>query len=270
MNPVDAGGRPGETGAGVAERGADISPEAMELIGLADVCELTARLFSFPDAALARALADGDLASDALGCLVDARVSPEQAELACSGLAGLEAVEEDADGEEALLDRLHKGYSVLFLAPGGSTPVWPYESAFLHAESGKGGIPGLFRTPVAMDVESMMCQAGVQLRDSRTTPPDSIWGELMYLSYLFGKAAQEASRGEVPSLWTRRAAAFITRHLGAWGGRFMEKVEAESVRATYGAEYRAFAQVGAAAVDRVRAWCRDLPKTAPDRPWGRR
>ena len=52
-------------------------------------------------------------------------------------------------------------YSRLYLAPGGHTPIFPYESAFLHVERGMKGVPALFRTSVTLDVERLMREAGV-------------------------------------------------------------------------------------------------------------
>ena len=147
------------------------------LIGRADSFELLLRAFSFPDEALAQALVDGSLATDVRACLLDAGAETCRANHAADSLRRWEAM-----NPVDLLTVMRRVYSQLYLAPGGSTPVFPYESAFLHVERGLDGAPVLFRSPVTLDVERQMHEAGVAAKNERKEPCDSIFEECGFLS----------------------------------------------------------------------------------------
>ena len=220
---------------------------ARRLAGLADTCELMAATFAYPaDGRLAAALADGSYMQDARGCLADAGLCGEGVERGLACVAGF--VGQDA---EALADRLRKGHSLLFLAPGAEVPVWPHEAAFRFVAQGRPGAPSLFRSPVELDVERHMRQAGVMPEHGRTEPPDSVWNELSFMAYLLAQAALRApgERGSgdyEAQVWLDRARAMTCEHLVVWLPAFMEKTaeEASSGRHAFGAEYAALAQLG--------------------------
>lgn len=226
---------------------------ARTLTGLADICELVAASFAYPaDGRLAAALADGSYALDARGCLADAGLGAEAIErgLAEIGkLTGRNAAE--------LADALKKGHSLLFLAPGSQVPVWPYEAAFRFVASGRSGAPSLFRSPIELDVECHMREAGVMPQNSRTEPPDSIWNEFSFMAYLFAQALSTLQAGDMAAgdAWVVRAQDFEREHLAAWVPAFMEKAtqEAASGHHPFGAEYAALAQVGALAWEALGA-----------------
>lgn len=62
-----------------------------------------------------------------------------------------------------------------------------------HAASGHKKAPSLFRSPVTLDVEKLMAASGVQIKDARKEPADSIRDELSYLSFAYGSAARAST-----------------------------------------------------------------------------
>lgn len=213
-------------------------------VGRADVCELLASAFSFPDERLAAGLCDGALAADAEACLRDAGADEAVAQEVADGLrawAGGDAAE--------LCARMRKTYSRLYLAPGGRTPVFPYESAFLHVERELPGIPTLFRSPVTLDVERQMRGAGVVAKNGRKEPCDSVFEEFEFLSYLFAKQADALSRmaDDEAVAWGERARTFARDHVLAWLPQFMRRTQ----ELADGEPYAALAVLGAAALEAI-------------------
>lgn len=189
-------------------------------VGRADACELLSRAFSYPDDVFATALVEGALADDARSCLLDMGMS---ASVADDLATGLRAWAESSVAD--VLSEMRKTYSRLYLAPGGRTPIFPYESAFLHVSMGAPGAPSLFRTPVTLDVEQCMREAGVVAKNGRKEPCDSVQEEFEFLSYLFAQQA-EAIRTENEEALTSRneqAQSFLRSHALAWLPRFMEQ-----------------------------------------------
>lgn len=245
-------------------------PELRRVVGLADLCELLAATFAFPASKeLAGALADGAYLSDAAGCLTDAGLPSGQVQDACRSL-------ETFVGRNVctLAQSLRRGHSLLFLSPGSHGPIWPCEGAFRFAATGTDQAPSLFRSPMTLQVEKAMNEAGLLPSTARTEPVDSIWGELGFLSQLYGRQAQAlalalglrdgaaapASNGAVDTLsaasrWSNRAAAFTREHVAAWMPDFMERVcsrvAAEDL--PYGAEYAVLAQFGSQALQVIAA-----------------
>lgn len=229
------------------------------VVGLADLCELMSALWVYPSESLAKGLVDGAVAADALSCLKDAGASKALAEAAAAALEPLGCRE-----WQELLDCLRKGSSILFFTPGDETPVWPYEAAFRFVADGREGMPTLFRAPATVDVEAQMRSAGVLPQDARKEPADSVWNEFEFLSYLFGKQAEALQATEEgaceaedecaandASVWQERAARFWNDHAAKWLPAFMERVSGEALSGahSYGVEYAALAQVGAAACE---------------------
>ncbi len=189
-------------------------------VGKADACELLACAFAFPSERLAEGLASGALADDAEACLHDTGADGDVAREVADNLR----VWRGADASE-LRARMRITYSRLYLAPGGYTPIFPYESAFLHVEKGAPGIPTLFRTPVTLDVERQMHEAGVAAKNERTEPCDSVFEEFEFLSYLFAKQADALNResDEEAADWQDRARRFVDEHAQVWLPAFMER-----------------------------------------------
>ena len=175
-------------GAPISCQDATGTADLRRVVGLADLCELLAITFAFPaDDGLAAALASGTYLSDATGCLADAGYPASQVQDACRKLetfVGRDVTE--------LAQDLRRGHSLLFLSPGSQGPVWPYEGAFRFAATGTAEAPSLFRSPVTLQVEKAMGEAGLLPATARTEPVDSIWGELGFLSQLYGHQAQAA------------------------------------------------------------------------------
>lgn len=189
-------------------------------IGVADACELLNCAFAFPDAALAEGVASGAVASDVRSCLADAGVPEGDAAAAAAALAPWEG----ADGA-GLLAAMRRTYSLLYLAPGGHTPIFPYESAFLHVQRGLSKAPALFRSRVTLDVERQMREAGVRAKDDRVEPCDSVFEEFEFLSYLHAHQAEALRCGDdgEAAVWGERAQRFVQEHAGAWMSAFMER-----------------------------------------------
>ena len=196
--------------------------EVRRAVGRADVCELLSCAFAYPDDRLVGGLVDGALADDARTSLLDAGLGASVAQDATDALR----VWLDADREE-LLHAMRRTYTNLYLAPGGHAPIFPYESAFLHAERGLPGIPALFRTAVTLDVERQMREAGVAARNMRKEPCDSVFEEFEFLSYLCAKEADalHCGNGEGAAAWAKRVRTFTKEHVLAWLPSFMRRTQ---------------------------------------------
>lgn len=217
------------------------------VVGLADSWELLSCALSYPDEHLARGLAEGSVACDIAGCLGDAgagasaTLCAEQLEAAVAFASGPEGSAGD------LLPCLRRGYTALFLAPGMHVPVFPYESAFRHRAVGANGVPALFRSPVTLDVEKQMREAGVTPADARTEPVDSVWNECMFLSYLLGKRAEaiEARDAEAEARWCDAATRFWSDHGAQWLPAFMEQTRREAAGLAEEAQARPYIALAA-------------------------
>lgn len=203
-----------------------------ELVGFADGCELLSTLTRYPDRELAQALVDGSLAADALGCMNDAPTGANRDAILAAGADVDSAAEAFSvfgglDPEKLCAD-LRMGYSLIHHRQFSGVEVFPYESAFLHCREGREGEPALFRSPVTLRVEQHMRQAGVLPRTSRTEPCDSLWDELSFLAYLWGKAASalwEKDSREA-ALWDNRARLFAAEHVLKWMGDYLDRSSA--------------------------------------------
>ena len=181
-------------------------------VGKADAFELLSCAFAYPDERLAQGLVDGSFADDARACLLDAGADPAAA---------------DSTAEELAAWRDTSAADLLYLAPGGHTPIFPYESAFLHVERGMKGVPALFRTPVTLDVERLMREAGVVAKNARKEPCDSVFEEFEFLSYLYAKLADalNCDDAEAVAAWTERIQTFEREHAQAWVPAFMQRTQ---------------------------------------------
>lgn len=225
----------------VDERGGRMGQEEdlKQAVGLADACELLSYAFAYPDERLAQGLVDGALADDARACLSDAGVAANGASAAAERLRAWQGA-----SVEETLSVMRKTYSRLYLAPGGHTPIFPYESAFLHVERGLPGIPALFRTAVTLDVERHMREAGVAAKNGRKEPCDSVFEEFEFLSYLHAKRAEalHCNDGERAAAWAQRIGAFEEEHASMWLPTFMRRTQ----ELAEGTPYAAFAALGLA------------------------
>lgn len=209
-------------------------------VGKADMCELLAKMFSYPDESLASALADGSLTDDCVACLEDAGCASFEVSAVHASLA-------DSEGET--LSEMRKEYTRLYLSPV-NVLVYPYESAFFHVEAGAAGKPILFRTPITLDVAHCMREAGVAPKNAQKEPCDSIFSEFSFLSYLYGNAAAAMQRedGDGEMQWCARTNGFLESHALRWMPSFMTKTTELS-----GGVYRSFAQAALAFLDVLRS-----------------
>lgn len=217
-------------------------------VGIADMCEIASVMLAFPTPELAAALSEGIISEDLMGCFDDADVH--------DGVELLEAVVSEfaPRNPDDLLGSMRRGYSLLYLAPGGDVPVWPYESPFCFVADGREGEPSLFRSPRQIDVERHMREAGVLPRDVRTEPADSAWNELSFMSYLYGQVAKALHEGREDDAveWSGRIVRFWDEHASKWLPAFMVKTVEEVPKHPYGAEYGYLAEIGSLILDVVR------------------
>ncbi len=187
--------------------------ELRRIIGLADACELLCAVTAFPDEALAAALCDGSLVADARACLSDAQVDDVKADAACTSWVALAG-----HSPTTLAASLRRVHSLLHVRQADGVAAFPYESAFRFVAGGHRGEPGLFRSPLTLDVEAQMRKAGVMPADARTEPCDSIWSEAAFLSFLLGSEAAALSEGNLDAAadWRRREQFFLEEHLLKW------------------------------------------------------
>lgn len=193
-----------------------------QAIGKADAYELLSCLFAFPDERVANGLVEGAVVEDARACLLDAGVAEGEAEAVADALRAWHGTVM-AD----LLSSMRIAYSQMYLAPGGHTPVQPYESAFLHVERGLSGVPSLFRTPVTMDVERCMREAGVMAKNARKEPCDSVFEEFEFMSYLYARLAESLNSDDAEgvTMWTECLRAFEDEHALVWLPAFMRRTQ---------------------------------------------
>ena len=220
------------------------------LEALADAFELLRVATSFPQEPLARAVSDGALAADARGCLEDCGVDPDGLSVACASWEALRGSEPGG-----LWASMRRGHSLLHMRQGSGVAVWPYESAFVHARTGKRGEPALFRTHVTLAVETCMREAGVLPADRLTEPCDSVWDECSFVSYLLAGELEALAQGDAAraGLCRTRLQAFVREHVLVWFPGYFDEVRGAVVRlgmeepaASY---YRGLAAFGCQAVE---------------------
>ena len=88
-------------------------------------------------------------------------------------------------------------------------------------------VPALFRTPVTLDVERLMREAGVVAKNARKEPCDSVFEEVEFLSYLYAKLADalNCDDAEAVAAWTERIQTFEREHAQAWLPAFMQRTQ---------------------------------------------
>lgn len=202
----------------------DPNTELRHAIGMADLCELLTSAFNFPTQDLAKALSDGTFASDWNDAIEDAGSGCKNVSVLCAPMKPCIP--------EAELPSMRREYSRMYLSPGTDVLIWPYETAFLHVERNLGGTISLFRTPVTMDVERQMREAGVAAKNSRTEPVDSMFQEFEFLAFLYASLAQslfdgpdcmDRGKDADAEIWRKRIRIFAETHMLVWMPSFMER-----------------------------------------------
>lgn len=229
--------------------------------GLADICELMAAVWQYPDERLAAALVDGSLAADAHGCLADAGADPETLDRVDRAFAGFD----DVDAHE-LWERLRLEHSRLFLIAVGRPNVYIYEGPFKHVRAGREGEPGLFGTITVHAVKDIMRASGVIPADADVEPVDSVWNEFSFLSFLYGSLARDElaqlndaadgdpdADGPAPQEWSARIRGFWDAHPSTWLPSFMDEVVSSVDKLGLGPTYAAFALLGKETIARIAA-----------------
>ncbi len=220
-------------------------------VGLSDMAALLAAGFTFPTVELAEAVADGSFMSDWRASLADALGAVDE-----SGMApALRELHAHCDvalaTEDAAFSALRREYSWLFLSPGAVVPVWPYESCFRHRALGKDGVPSIFNTRTALDVQRRMHESGAATVDEKTETCDSVYHELEFLSYLHACHAEALRVGddERVRVTRQRLTEFAETHVFLWIPAFFERV-VEISRST---AYRSLAKLGEVYMTELRA-----------------
>lgn len=129
---------------------------------------------------------------------------------------------------------MRKEYTRIYLSPV-RVLVYPYESAFLHVESGREGVPVLFRSAVTLDVEAQMREAGVISKNARKEPCDSVFQEFEFMSFMYGSLAAAIQEGDEAAcdLWQGRVERFLNEHALRWMPAFMERTIEHSGEGLY-------------------------------------
>ncbi|WP_139651198.1 TorD/DmsD family molecular chaperone [Raoultibacter phocaeensis] len=201
-----------------------------EAVGRADMCELLARTFAYPDDELAYAVVSGSCVDDLLSCLADA---------GCEDVSDIGSPVSSHSEAQEMLSCLRKEYTKLYLNPAGVL-IYPYESAFIHMKSGHSGKPILFRTPITLDVETQMRDAGIVPKNALKEPCDSVYQEFEFLSFLYGSLALAIQQEDFESskAWSERIERFLSDHVLHWIPQFME----DTIRISSGSVYGSFAR----------------------------
>lgn len=222
--------------------GTKAESELKRAVGAADMLELLARAFSYPDTALARALCDGSFVSDARSCAEDMDIVETTAEaigkLSC--VQGADAVE--------LQETMRRGFSILYLAPGDHVPVYPYEGPFRFVADQRPGSPLLFRNRSAEDIMRLMKEEGLEPDPNRHEPADSIWFELAFFSHLYALLAQALDRDDESAIEERRDALgrYVEEHGRPWMEAFMNQTCEKAPKCSFAGVYGDLASPGAA------------------------
>ena len=186
--------------------------DKQRIIATADMFELLSLAFSFPSSTLAEGIVSGAYWEDFKACL---------SELGRSSTVSVPAFEASPD---SMFDDMRKEYSRLFLSPGKLAVIYPYESAFLFAKTGRRGLPTLFVNPITQDVEKQMREAGALPEDYRKEPVDSVGKELGFLQILYTLAAvaEHEHDAEQTAGLIQRAELFRRDHVDVWMPSFFE------------------------------------------------
>lgn len=190
------------------------------LAGAADLCELLARAFAYPDGSVAKALSEGSFQSDVRSCAADLEIAGMIASFAevLDSFVGRNA--------EELNELMRRGSSRMYFVGGLEVPVFPYEGPFRFRVDDRPGEPSLFSNRSAVDAQKHMHEAGVNIDTNRGEPADAIWFELAFLSHTFAQefvATQEfGAYSNEARLWANRRNMFADVH-GPWMIPFMEQ-----------------------------------------------
>ncbi|MDR1183682.1 MAG: molecular chaperone TorD family protein [Coriobacteriales bacterium] len=207
-------------------------PDALQqAIASADICAILSTAFSYPDDLFAQALLDGSFDEDLQACLgelgfvlpaVDTALNVQMT-LAPSADRGI------------VCNMLRKEYSRLFLMPGRSTLIFPYEAAFCHVAEGREGMPMLFIAPATKDVERRMRAFKVLPKSARREPVDSVSCELDFLRFLYTGFANALNQNDTQDLevWQSEIADFRSNHVDTWIPAFMKRTLKETDCPTY-------------------------------------
>lgn len=229
------------------------------LAGAADICELLARAFTYPDGTVAQALAKGSFQADVRSCASDMGLS----ETIEPYVALLESF--SGSNAEELNERMRQGFSRMYLVAGVDVPIFPYEGPFRFVADKRPGEPSLFSNRSAVDVQKRMQEAGVDIDAHRGEPADAIWFELAFLSHTYAHefvaTQQYGAFSHEARMWADRRYLFIEAH-GSWFIPFMEITCEQADEFDISTVYAPLAQLACAALPSLLAHtapCTDTP-----------
>lgn len=187
-------------------------PELEQATAREDLCRLLAACYYEPDSMLAEERVFESMLAAAAAL--------------SAGLAAGAARLGEAFGAQEVQDLL-VDYTRLFLGP--PTPLaGPYGSLWL-------GEGSRMVDESTLALEELYREAGFEVDQDLSEPPDHIALELEFL-YLLTFKCNEAARGgstEAIAGWTLLRESFLREHLGAWVGRFAQAVKANAASAFY-------------------------------------
>ncbi|MCI1479801.1 MAG: molecular chaperone TorD family protein [Eggerthellaceae bacterium] len=193
----------------VDERTAD------ERVARAELFELLAHSFAYPDEELAQALSDGSYAQAARQVCAETDAAG-----ACAG--DIDRIDQAYRGVDAqhLLHALRAEYTRIYIGTT-SAAVSPYGSWWKAVQAGKE--PVLFLSKETRAVEKAMHDAGVGNRPGNKEPLDHIACELDFARYLsFVLAGAAPARADV-AIDERTLESFLDEHLRPWAPDFARK-----------------------------------------------
>ena len=224
---------------------ANMTPTA--LAGAADMVELLARAFSYPDGTVAAALSDGRFIEDAKDCAAEAGLSAAVAE-------AIDRLDVYRGADAGVLnEKMRKGFSILYLAPGDRVPVFPYEGPFRFVASGRSGEPMLFRNRSAEDVVRQMRAVGSESDPTRHEPADAIWFELAFLARLYGLVLSTVEEGDevARECSVVRWDEFVEGHCRPWMVDFMARTRRKAPDCSFGEVHGDLAALGEAVLSEL-------------------
>lgn len=138
-------------------------------------------------------------------------LAPEAARLAAAS-AG--AAPGEADMAQARIE-----HSRLFVGPF-SLPAPPFGSVYLESE-------GRVMGPSTMDARRMYQEMGMDLAEDFRNPPDHAVAEFEFMAWLVYQELEAEAREDAEAAARAREAraVFAARHVGAWFGEFLTRVE---------------------------------------------
>ena len=203
---------------------------------LADLCSLTAYLFSPPTAEMIDQLQAASMGDDLRAVAFELKIAHEATDALADDLDAWHSELAVTPKEEAL-DNIRREWTRVFVHP--KAPIiWPYEGVFCDVERVRAKQQStesrLFINPAAMDAERRYKAAGYVEADMKH-PADFVVTELEFLAILHSQLARALANNDAAA--TEQAKTnldgFWQEHIVNWMPRFFERCREECRTANY-------------------------------------